>query len=230
MRHAVIMAAGRGHRMIPFTDDLPKAMAPYEGTTLIARGIDRILRHVPAVHVTVGYRGAMLAEHVIKHGASTVFNTEGHGNCWWLYNTFLGLLDEPVCVLTCDNVVDLDFDRLGHDYADFGEPACMLVPVEPVAGLEGDYIFHEDHVVVRLDRHDPAPTYCSGIQVLNPAAVRRLTSPVEDFGELWSQLIPQRELRSSRVYPERWFSVDTVEQLRLLTPAGRRSTRASSAP
>jgi NDP-sugar pyrophosphorylase family protein len=210
------MAAGRGQRMMPLTEEVPKAMAPYQGTTLIARGIEELRRQIPSVHITVGYRGAMLAEHVIQHGASTVFSTEGHGNCWWVYNTFLALLDEPVCVLTCDNVVDLDIALLADEYAAHGRPACMLVPVEPVPGLEGDFIFHENQIVTRLDRQSPAPTYCSGIQILNPAKVRRCTTKNEDFGDLWSQLIAQRALVASRVYPLRWFSVDTVAQLGLL--------------
>lgn len=210
------MAAGRGTRMVPLTDSMPKAMAPYRGSTLIARGIDQLRPHIPHIHVTVGYRGAMLAEHVIKHGAASVWNTEGHGNCWWLYNTFLGLLDEPVCVLTCDNVVDLDFGLLARDYEELDSPACMVVPVEPVPGLEGDYIFHEDHVITRLDRHEPAPTYCSGIQVLNPRLIQKITSEVEDFDAMWKQLIPQGQLRAGRVYPKRWFSVDTIEQLKEL--------------
>jgi NDP-sugar pyrophosphorylase family protein len=213
LRHALIMAAGRGQRMGPLTEVMPKAMAPFMGTTLIARGIEQVSRHIPYVHVTVGYRGAMLADHVITHGASTVFNTEGHGNCWWVYNTFISLLDEPVCVLTCDNVGELDFELLTQDYRACGEPACMLVPVEPVERLDGDYIFEEAGIVSRISRTDPAPTYCSGIQLLNPTKVRVLTEQVEDFYSLWDQLIAHRELRASTVYPERWYTVDTLAQL-----------------
>jgi NDP-sugar pyrophosphorylase family protein len=221
IQHAVIMAAGRGRRMMPITNRIPKAMAPYRDSTLIAHGITMIARHVQNVHVTVGYRGAMLAEHVITHGARTVFNTEGHGNAWWLYNTFLSLLDEPVCVLTCDNVMELDFARLEDEYFETGMPACLLVPVIPVAGLEGDYIFHNDNVVTRISRTDPAPTYCSGIQIVNPVKVRELTSAVEDFNDLWGQLIISRELRVASVYPDRWFSADTADQLAVLSERDR---------
>ena len=223
MNHAVIMAAGRGIRMMPLTHGIPKAMAPFRGTTLIAQGIERLRAEIAHIHVTVGYRGAMLAEHVITHGADTVLNTEGRGNCWWLYNTFLGLIDEPICVLTCDNVVELDLGMLEAEYEAHDRPACMLVPVEPVPGLEGDYIFHEDHVVTHVDRHRPASIYCSGIQLANPARIRALTNEVEDWNGLWEQLIALRELRVSRVYPKRWFTADTVAQLEALGKMDRRA-------
>jgi NDP-sugar pyrophosphorylase family protein len=221
IKHAVILAAGRGYRMMPLTNNLPKAMAPYNGTTLIAQGIEAISRHVPNVHITVGYKKAMLAEHVIHHGARSVLSTAGHSNSWWIYNTLLSELDEPLFVLTCDNVVELDFKRLEEDYYRCDEPACMLVPVRPVPGLEGDYIFHRDHLVTRLSRRDPSEVYCSGIQVLNPVRIRRLTVDRGDFTDLWDQLIERRELRASRIYPKRWFTVDTMDQLSRLAELPR---------
>lgn len=209
--------------MMPLTELVPKAMAPYAGSTLIALGIDLVRRHVPHVHITVGYKRAMLAEHVIHHGVSSVVNTDGQSNSWWMFNTLLALLDEPVFVLTCDNVTDLDFERLEEDYFACGEPACMLVPVKPVEGLEGDFIFHESHVVTRLSRSEVADVYCSGIQIVNPVRVQQLTRDTIDFNDVWAQLIPRRQLRVSRIYPNAWFSVDTVSHLaRLSSPARQR--------
>lgn len=216
IRHAVILAAGRGTRMLPLTEELPKAMAPVAGSTLVAQGIDRIREHVAHVHVTVGYKRAMLAEHVIHHGASSVINTDGHSNSWWIFNTLLADLDEPVYVLTCDNVVELDFTRLAHDYEACGSPACMLVPIAPVDGLDGDFIFHDDHTVTRLSRTERSDLYCSGIQILNPRHVQDLASGTGGFYTVWNELIPHGQVRLSRVYPERWFAVDTVEQLQAL--------------
>jgi NDP-sugar pyrophosphorylase family protein len=220
IRHAVIMAAGRGRRMMPLTDDLPKPMAPYLDSTLIAHGIDRVRALVPNIHVTVGYLAAKLAPHLVEHGVSSILNTNGRSNSWWLYNTLLRDLDEPVFVLTCDNVTDIDFAALEADYEAQGASAGMLVPVRPVEGLEGDWIFHEDNVVTAVERKQPSDAYCSGIQILNPSVVNDLTVEGEDFYDVWRQLIQVGQLRRSNVFPRHWFTVDTVEDLARLGAAG----------
>jgi NDP-sugar pyrophosphorylase family protein len=213
IRHAIIMAAGRGMRMAPLTDAIPKPMAPYNGTTLIARGISRLAEKIEHIHVTVGYKKAMLAQHVIEHGASTVFNTEGKSNCWWVYNTLLKSMDEPMFVLTCDNVVDLDFAVLEENYLSLNSPPCMLVPVRPVPGLEGDFVFHREHLVTEISRQKQTDIYCSGIQVLNPARLNEVTNEGNSFYDVWRQLIASEQLFVSSVYPNKWFAVDTIEQL-----------------
>ena len=214
IKHAVIMAAGRGSRMMPLTDSIPKAMAQYGNSTLILNGIDRIKSSIPNIHITVGYKKADLAKHVIGHNVSTVMNTEGKGNAWWIYNTLLKNLDEPLFLLTCDNVIDLDFKALAEDYFKLGSPACMVVPVEPKVGLEGDYIFETNNIVTELNRDKVSDKYCSGIQVLNPKKINELTNSTEDFYLLWLQLIEQNQLFCSNVSPKRWFTVDTMEQLK----------------
>ena len=217
IRHALIMAAGRGRRMMPLTDDVPKPMAPYLDSTLIGIGIDRIRARVPNIHVTVGYLAAALAPHLLGHGVSSILNTDGRSNTWWLHNTLLRHIDEPIFVLTCDNVTDIDFDALEADYVLQGRPAAMLVPVRPVPGLAGDYIFHERGLVTGVHRDRASDSYCSGIQILNPAAVSQLATEGGDFYHVWRELIAVRQLRCSNVFPSKWFSVDSVDDLARLT-------------
>ena len=201
---------------MPLTEDVPKAMMNHDGSTLIANGIERLKSFVESIHITVGYKGATLAKHVIEHNVTSVFNTDGKGNSWWIFNTLLRNVDEPILVLTCDNVVELDADRLIFDYQQQQMPACMVIPVKPVNGLEGDYIFETGGVVSELNRHKVASIYCSGIQIINPAKVNRLVQPTENFYTVWNDLIKLKELRCSSVYPKNWITVDTVEQLNLL--------------
>jgi len=217
IRYALIMAAGRGTRMMPLTDVIPKAMAPYNGTTLIANGIDKIRRHLPYIYITVGYKGSLLAQHVIEHNVTGIFNTEGQDNAWWIFNTLLSQLNEPVYVLTCDNVTELDFESIEEEYFRFGQPPCMVVPVQPIPGLEGDFIFHDKNVVTKLSRTEPSDIYCSGIQVIHPAKVNQLIEPAFNFYGVWQQLMEKKQLYCSNVYPKKWFAVDTMEQLKNLT-------------
>lgn len=213
IRHALIMAAGRGQRMYPLTDVIPKPMAPIDGSTLIAKGIAGLSKHIANVHVTVGYKGSVLAKHVIELGVSSIFRTEGHGNAWWIFHTLIKELYEPVYVLTCDNLIDLDFSLLEKSYFDLGSPACMLVPVKPVEGLEGDFIFHDKQIVSEVNRQKKSDIYASGMQILNPGKINQMMDVTEDFYTVWNNLIERKQLMVASVYPKTWIAVDTVDQL-----------------
>jgi NDP-sugar pyrophosphorylase family protein len=207
------MAAGRGNRMRPFTDILPKPMIPFRQDTLIGNSLTMLRSCVSFIHVTVGYKRAMLAQYLMERGVESVLNTEGHGNAWWVSNTLMRYVDEPVVVLTTDNITEMDIDFLTGEYYRRGAPACMLVPVLPLLEIEGDYIEHENGLVLSLQRQIPQDIYCSGIQVLNPARVSSLLHAEEDFYSVWNTLIQARQLMVSAVYPKIWFSIDTLEQL-----------------
>lgn len=217
IKYALIMAAGRGTRMMPLTTIIPKAMAPYNGSTLIANGIDKIKKHIPNIYITVGYKGSILAQHVIEHNVTGIFNTEGHDNSWWIFHTLLKEIDEPIFVLTCDNVTELDFEALEEEYFRLNQPACMVIPVKPIEGLEGDYIFHKENVVQYLSRTEPSGIYCSGIQILNPKKINSLIGPEDNFYQVWSKLISLNELYCSDVYPKQWYAIDTLEQLKSIS-------------
>ncbi len=217
IRHALIMAAGRGLRMMPLTDSIPKPMVSFDGSTLISKGIDFLKKNIENIHITVGYKGNLVADHVTQIGVNTIFNTDGHGNAWWIYNTLIKNLNEPVLVLTCDNVVELDIAVLSGEYDSYHCPPCLIVPVPPVKGLDGDFIFAENNRVTELSRTKPSSIYCSGIQIINPAEINRLTKSTDNFYSLWSELIVQKQLYCSTVYPSKWTAIDTMDQLKNLS-------------
>jgi len=214
IEHAVVMAAGRGLRMRPLTDDIPKAMAPLGESTLISEGISRLKKEIKNVHITVGYKGSMLASHVIERDVSTVINTEGKGNSWWLYNSLVSMINAPIFVLTCDNIIKINFTSFANEYFSLGSPACMIIPAEPVDGIEGDFIFkdNKDHLLA-LSRDKQSNIMSSGIQILNPAKINEITNKTENFNNLWDELIHLKEIKCSRMSLDSWYSVDDLVQL-----------------
>ena len=214
IHHALVMAAGRGMRMRPLTDQIPKAMAPLGESTLISEGIKKLKKQIKNVHITVGYKGAMLASHVIEKDVSSVINTEGKGNSWWIYNSLIKELDEPIFVLTCDNVIEMDFSSFTQEYNKFGSPACMLVPVKPVLGIDGDFILKDkNNFVLEISRDKISNLYSSGVQIINPKKINEITDNSDNFSEVWSQLIKKRQLVCSKKILDKWYSVDNLTQI-----------------
>ena len=66
---AIILAAGKGHRMTFEQERLPKVMLPFGGKTLLQRHIE-ILRHcgVEEIVVAVGYRSELVAAEIASLG------------------------------------------------------------------------------------------------------------------------------------------------------------------
>jgi len=61
----MILAAGRGERMRPLTDAMPKPMIPVAGRSMLDRSMDRLTAHgVRTVVVNVHHLGDQISAHL----------------------------------------------------------------------------------------------------------------------------------------------------------------------
>ncbi len=215
INHAVILAAGRGVRLKPKTNKIPKAMVKIKNQTLILSGIKKLQKYIKNIHITVGYKGSMLAKHVIENKVNSVINTDKKGNAWWIFNFPFKYIDEPIFVLTCDNITKINFSLIEKDYKMKGKPECFLIPVKPVKDLDGDYIHRKKNIVTNLSRKTKSDIYCSGIQVVNPYRICKIIKKTDDFNQIWKSLMKKKKLIVSDIRPKNWFTIDNLKQLKL---------------
>ena len=192
INHAIILAAGRGIRLMPKTKKIPKAMVKIKNQTLILKGIKKIQKYIKNIHITVGYKGSLLAKHVIENKVNSVINTDKKDNAWWIFNFPFKHINEPVFVLTCDNITNIDFNLIEKDYIKKGKPECFLVPVKPLKKLEGDFIHRKKNIVTKLSRKIKSDIYCSGIQIINPYKINKIVKNTTNFNQVWAKLIEKK--------------------------------------
>ena len=216
INHAFIMAAGRGTRLRPLTKKIPKGLIKFRQTSLIANGIKKLKKFIDFIHISVGYKGPILAKHLIEEKVSSIINTDKKGNSWWIFNSILKSFDSPLYVLTCDNVTNIDFKKIEKDYYKKGQPICMIIPTKPIKGLAGDYIFRKKNIIQGLSRKVKSDIYCTGIQVLNPKKINDKIKSTDDFNILWKRLIKIKQLYVSDVMPKKWYTVDNVDNYKKL--------------
>ena len=216
INHAFIMAAGRGTRLRPLTKKIPKGLIKFKQTSLIANGIKKLKKFIDFIHISVGYKGPILAKHLIEEKVSSIINTDKKGNSWWIFNSIFKSFDSPLYVLTCDNVTNIDFKKIEKDYYKKGQPICMIIPTKPIKGLAGDYIFRKRNIIQGLSRKVKSDIYCTGIQVLNPKKINDKIKSTDDFNTLWKRLIKIKQLYVSDVTPKKWYTVDNVDNYKKL--------------
>ena len=216
INNAFIMAAGRGTRLMPLTKKIPKGLVKYKQTSLIANGIRKLKRYIDHIHISVGYKGPILAKHLIEEKVSSIINTDKKGNSWWIFNSIFKSFNSPIFVLTCDNVTNIDFKKIEKDYQKKGQPLCMIIPTKPIRGLAGDYIFRKKNIVQKLSRNNKSDIYCTGIQVLNPKKINDKIRPTNDFNILWKRLIKIKQLYVSDIMPKKWYTVDSIDNYKQL--------------
>ncbi len=214
--HAFIMAAGRGIRLMPLTKKIPKGLIKYKQSSLIANGIKKLRKYINYIHISVGYKGPILAKHLIEKNVSSIINTNNKGNAWWIFNSIFKNFNNPIYVLTCDNVTEINFKEIEKDYNKKGQPLCMIIPTKPVKGLDGDYIFRKKNIIQKLSRKNKTDIYCTGIQVLNPNKIYRKIKKTDDFNILWKRLIKINQLYVSDITPKKWFTVDNLNNYKNL--------------
>ncbi len=179
-KKAMVLAAGRGLRMRPVTEALPKPLVPVAGIPLIDRALDWLdASGVKDAIVNTHYKAELLRSHLatrrrpaiqFSHEETLLETGGGIKQALPLLggNPFFVINSDAICI----DGKNPALQRLAAAWDDGNMDALLLVqPVEKAIGYHeaGDF-FIENGMIRRRLEHKSAPFVFTGIQLLHPRA------------------------------------------------------------
>jgi len=218
--HAMILAAGRGERMRPLTDTLPKPLLAVSGRPLIQYHIEGLVRAgVSEIVINLAWKGDRIREALgdgKAFGVRIVYSDEGDRGletAGGIRNALPLLGTRPFLLANGDVWTDYPYEQfrrhvvagLGHEE---GDQAHIVLVSNPPQHVRGDFSLDGDRVI-----ESPQNTHTyAGIGVYSAAFFAQCPDgPVRLIDPLRAAIRARR--LSGEVYDGRWFDVGTPQRL-----------------
>ncbi len=214
---AMILAAGRGERLRPLTDRVPKALIEAGGRTLLERHFDRLeAAGIREVVINVAHLGAAIQSYLEAHprpGLSVAFSVEAEAleTAGGIANARSLLGAEPFLLVNGDVYCEVDLATLraralGRDLAH------LVLVSNPPHRPDGDFSLVEG----RVGAPSAARYTYAGIAVLSPQLVAGIRAGEKaPLAPLLYAAVAEGRV-SGEFYAGPWFDVGTVERLAAL--------------
>lgn len=223
---AMVLAAGRGERMLPLTDTCPKPLLPVAGKPLIVWQIERLVRGgYDELVINVSYRAGQIVDWLgdgARFGARITYSTEAEPmeSAGGLAQALPLLGEGPVLVVAADVYTGFDYAGLAAPRetiaAAAGTLAHLVLVPNPPFRAQGDYSLSAAGPPGRVGL-DCTPRWTwAGIGLFHTNLLREIPFgkkiPLLPFFEDWIG----RGLVSGEMYGGVWDNLGTPEQLHQL--------------
>jgi MurNAc alpha-1-phosphate uridylyltransferase len=165
---AMILAAGRGERLRPLTDQLPKALVEVAGTSLLERHLAAVrAAGVRTVVINLGWHGEQIVERIgsgSQYGVDVVYSPEGDDvleTGGGIHRALPVLGSDPFVVINADVYTDMPIPL---DLTEDGALAHLVLVPTPAHKSAGDF----DLVNGRIRNSDQPSLTFSGVAVYRP--------------------------------------------------------------
>jgi MurNAc alpha-1-phosphate uridylyltransferase len=216
---AMILAAGRGERMRPLTDRLPKPLLPVAGKPLIEYHLERLadagIREVVINHAHLGHLLEAHLGHGARWGMAIRYSPENQAleTGGGIFHALPLLGEEPFLVVNGDVWSDIDFSRL---QLPAGADAHLVLVDNPTHHPQGDFTLQQG----RVSMTDGARLTFSGIGLYHPRLFAHCRPGAFKLAPLLREAMAQGRVTGER-HAGVWIDVGTPERLheleRLLT-------------
>lgn len=222
---AMILAAGRGERMRPLTDNAPKPLLSVGGKALVQYHLEALAEAgIRQIVINLAWKGRMIRDALgdgAAFGAKIQYSDEGDAALdtgGGVFNALPLLGDEPFLVVSGDIWTDYDFatcmDRLAAD-----DIAHFVLAPNPPFHTRGDFALKDGRVV---DANAARLTYAN-IGVFRPAFFGGCTPGKFPLAPLMHHWAAAGRV-SGELHASHWRNIGTPEQLAELDHELRRQS------
>ena len=213
--HAMILAAGRGERLRPLTDHLPKPLIKIGDRRLIEHHLVALAQAgVAQVVINLDHLGDMIESHIgdgKRYGLSVVYSHEPEGALdtgGGIRQALRLITADPFVVLNGDIWTDLQLDSL-PDSID-GQGHLLLVD-NPVHNSAGDFHLLGQKVLNQPVGNSISLTF-SGIGIYRHSLFNDELRRRFSLADLLREAADRNQL-SGQYFPGNWIDVGTVDLL-----------------
>lgn len=214
---AMILAAGRGERMMPLTKNTPKPLIKVKGITLIEHSINALKRAgIIDIVINIAYLGNQVKSHLgdgSKFGVTIAYSDESSGaleTAGGIIKALPLLGTEPFVVINSDVICNYDLYKLKLP---IGSLAHLVLIDNPAHNQKGDFSLTNNHQVTNA--HEQTYTF-SGIGIYHPDFFKNHlhTQGKLPLYPLLTEAIANTQL-SGEHYDGYWQDIGTPERLEL---------------
>jgi MurNAc alpha-1-phosphate uridylyltransferase len=218
---AIILAAGRGERMRPLTDTLPKPLIPVAGRSLLERSMERLAAHgVHNIVVNVHHLGQQIVDRL--NGRARIVREERLLDTGGSVKNALPYLgDGPFYVLNGDGLWSDGPRPMLQRLEDIWDPRRMdalllLHPIHKVIGREpgerGDFIVEQNGHIRHRGHAQLAPFLFASISVCDRRLFRDAPEGPFSLLQLWKRAEAAHRL-VGQIHSGSWFHIGTPRAL-----------------
>jgi len=209
---AMILAAGRGERLRPLTDNIPKALVEVRGRSLLDRHLERLTdAGIEDVVINLGWHGEQIQERIGSgsgYGLNVAYSDEGRNvleTGGGIHNALHLLGDDPFLVVNADIFTDMPVPDV--DLRESSSGHLVLVP-SPEYRDGGDF----DLVDGLLRNSTSQSLTYSGVAVYRPEFFAGCDAGRFSIVPIFRRAADAGRLQGS-LYEGLWADVGTPERL-----------------
>lgn len=215
---AVVMAGGRGTRMLPYTTVLPKPLLPVGDRPVLAILLEQLAAAgATRIDLCLGYLGelirAYLAETPPAIGTTQLaFHTESEplGTAGALHE--IETLDEPFLSLNGDVLTSLSFAELMRAHRASGAALTVAAQTQETSIASGVLELDRDRVTAYVEKPTLTHLVSLGIYALDPRALSHLPRGRVDVPTLVDLLLAAGEHVHAHRFDGEWFDIGTISE------------------